>query len=77
MLRKLTDRQNKDHNTCRESLEMVLKNFYKAFESNGFGSDSMSALAEEFGAMAFLGLGRVLVGDLNEDMVTTKLIVDQ
>ena len=56
---------------------MVLTNFNKAFESDGVNNNSMSALAEEFDAMAFLGPGQVLVGELNEDTVTTQLIVDQ
>ena len=77
LLRKLTDQQIKDHNTCAKFPEMVLKNFYKAFESDGVDNDSMSALAKEFDALVFLGQGRVLVGELNEDMVTTPLIVEQ
>ena len=77
MLRKLTNRQIKDHNTCAKSPEMVLKNFYEAFESDGVDDDLMSALAEGFDALAFLGQGWVLVGELNEDAVTTPLIVDQ
>ena len=76
-LRKLTDRQIQDHNTCAKSPEMVLKKFYEAFESDGVDDDSMSALAEEFDALAFLGQGRALVGELNENTVTTELIVDQ
>ena len=77
MLRKLTDQQIKDHNTCSESPEMVLKNVYEAFESDGVNNDSMLAFAKEFDALAFLGSGRVFVGEFNEDTVTTKLIVDQ
>jgi hypothetical protein len=37
----------------------------------------MSAPAQEFNALAFLGQGRAPVGELNEDTVTTQLIVDQ
>ena len=56
---------------------MVLNNFHEAYESDGVDDDSMSALAQEFDALAFLGQGRALVGELNEDTVTTELIVDQ
>ena len=77
MQRKLTDRQIKNYNTMAKSPQMVLNNFHKAFESDGVDNNSMSALAEEFDALAFLGQGRVLVGELNEDTVTTPLIVEQ
>ena len=77
LLRKLTDRQIQDHNTCAKSPEMVLKNFYEAYESDGVDDDSMSALAQEFNSLAFLGQERALVGELNEDTVTTPLIVEQ
>ena len=76
-LRKLTDRQIQDHNTCAKSPQMVLNNFFEAYESDGVDDDSMSALAQEFDALAFLGQGRALVGELNEDTVTTELIVEQ
>ena len=56
---------------------MVLNNFREAYESDGVDDDSMSALAQEFDALAFLGQGRALVGELNEDTVTTPLIVEQ
>ena len=56
---------------------MVLNNFREAYESDGVDDDSMSALAQEFDALAFLGQGRALVGELNEDTVTTELIVEQ
>jgi hypothetical protein len=75
--RKLTDRQIKDYNTCAKSPQMVLNNFREAYESDGVDDDSMSALAQEFDALAFLGQGRALVGELNEDTVTTPLIVEQ
>ena len=77
MLKKLTGRQIKDHKTCRESAEMVMININEALESDGVDNGSMMALAEEFDAMAFLGPGQVLVGELNEDTVTTKLVGDQ
>ena len=77
MQRKLTDRQIKDYNTCAKSPQMVLNNFHEAYESDGVDDDSMSALAQEFDALAFLGQGRKLVGELNEDTVTTELIVKQ
>ena len=76
-LRKLTDRQIQDHNTCAKSPQMVLNKFFEAYKSDGVDNDSMSALAEEFDALAFLGQGQVLVGELNEDTVTTRLIVEQ
>ena len=76
MLRKLTGQQIQDHKTCCESAEMVMININEALESDGVDNDPMLALAEEFDAMAFLGPGRVLVGELDEDAVTTKLIVD-
>ena len=75
--RKLTDRQIQDHSTCAKSPQMVLNNFCEAYESDGVDDDSMSALAQEFDALAFLGQGRALVGELNEDTVTTELIVEQ
>ena len=75
--RKLTDRQIQDHNTCAKSPQMALNNFIEAYESDGVDDDSMSELAQEFDALAFLGQGRALVGELNEDTVTTELIVDQ
>ena len=56
---------------------MVLNNFLEAYESDGVDNDSMSALAQEFDALTFLGQGRALVGELNEDTVTTELIVEQ
>jgi hypothetical protein len=77
MLRKLTGQQIQDHKTCHESVEMVMININEALESDGVDNDSMTALAKEFEAMVFLGPGRVLVGELNEDTVTTTLIVDQ
>ena len=77
MLRKLTGRQIKDHKVCHESAEMVMININEALESDGVDNDSMMALTKEFDAMTFLGPGWVLVGELNEDTVTTKLIVDQ
>ena len=77
LLRKLTDRQIQDHNTCMKSPQMVLNNFREAFESDGVDDDSMSALAQEFDALAFLGQGWALVGEVNEDTVTTELIVEQ
>ena len=75
--RKLTDWQIKDYNTCVKSPQMVLNNFREAYESDGVDDDSMSALAQEFDALAFLGQGQALVGELNEDTVTTELIVEQ
>ena len=56
---------------------MVVENMNEALVSDGVDNDSMTTLAKEFKGMAFLGPGRVLVGELNEDMVTTKLIVGQ
>ena len=35
------------------------------------------ALTKEFKEMVFLGPGQVLIGGVNEDMLTTKLIADQ
>ena len=54
-----------------------MENMNEALESDGVDNDSMTALAKEFKEMAFLGPGRVLVGELNEDTVTTEPIVDQ
>jgi hypothetical protein len=72
MLKKLAGRQIKDHKVCCESVEMVMINMNKALKSDGVNNNSMTALAEEFKGMAFLGLGWVPIGELNEDMVTTN-----
>jgi hypothetical protein len=76
-LKGLDKQQVKDHKVCCNAPEMVLANMNKAPLSDGVNDDSMTALAEEFKGMAFLGPGPVLVGELNEDTVTTKLIVGQ
>ena len=77
MLTKLTRWKIQDHKTCHESVEMVKININKALKSDGVDNNSTTALTKEFDAMAFLRPGQVLVGELNEDKVTTKLIVDQ
>ena len=77
MLKKLADRQIKDHKTCFNAPEMIMANMKGALLSDSVNDKTMTALAGEFEGMALLGPGRVLVGELNEDTVTTKLIVDQ
>ena len=41
MQRKLTDRQIKNYNTMAKSPQMVLNNFFEAYESDGVNDDSM------------------------------------
>ena len=76
-LKGLAKRQIKDYNICVKALEMIMDNMNEALISDSVNDKSMMALAEEFKGIAFLRPGWVLIGELNEDMVTTKLIVTQ
>jgi hypothetical protein len=76
-LKGLAEQQIRDHKFCFKAPEMVMENMNKALISDGVDDESITALAKGFKGMAFLGPGRVLVGELNEDTVTTKLIVSQ
>jgi hypothetical protein len=75
LLRKLTDRQIQDYKTCFNNPEMVMENMNEELVSDGVNDKSMMALAKEFKGMAFLRPRWVLIGELNEDTATTKLIV--
>ena len=77
MLKGLADRKINDHKVCFKAPEMVPGTMNEALVLDGVDDQLMTALAEEFKGMAFLGQGSVLVGELNEDTVTTKLIVAQ
>ena len=52
-----------------------MDNMRDSLLSDGVDDALMAALADGFEGMPFLGPGRVLIGELNEDAGTTKLIV--
>ena len=77
LLMGLADRQINYYKVCFKVPQMVLENMNKALVSDGVDDQSTTALVDEFKGMAFLGQGQVFIGGMNEDMVTTKLIVAQ
>ena len=69
--------KNLNSQFCLKHSQMVQNNMNEALVSDGVDDESMTALGDEFREIDFVGQGRRLVGELDEDTMTTKLIVAQ